>query len=653
MLLLGRVRFDLETRRLYDRDGDIFLRPQSLEVLLSLARHRGEVVEKEALIGEAWGHLHVTDDSLTQCISDIRKSIRDKRRHIIRTVPRRGYMLNATELTEDADRPPPRRPALLAVASVALLASFGLGGLKLADTLSHARPADAPPSLAVMPFRNPGADPREAYFVEGITEDLILDLSRLRNLEVTSRNTAFAYSKRNLSDRELAAALGVRYLMQGSVRRQDDILRVNVEMVDTVENRYVWAEQFEEAAGDIFSVQDRVKARIVSALSVHLSEDEADRLPTATPQHLEAYDLFLRARKARHQGTQRALRLTYWSLERALELEPDFAAAMIALAETNAFDFSGGNHPLEWERPPMLTRVAAERLASRARELAPGQAGPDIALARLRLGELRWETALDHARAAVRLEPQLSDAHVMLARTLSAAGFHSEALEEIRLADALDPVGSPEHHTVRGMALFGLRRMEEALESLADANAAAEISLDWRATSLAVALSGLLGRSPEAFDRGTQVFPSLSARMPVPLFAHAADQALLSDGLTRAGIVPHSGAQLVRGAALPGNEVRELILGTRSTGFCYATEYLPKMRVSSEGSVLWSLRDDINIVGTATVRGGRLCIAFENLPQLREGCFEIRHNAPSAPDKRAFPYVMQGAMTCFFDPSPD
>lgn len=156
-----------------------------------------------------------------------------------------------------------------------------------------------------------------------------------------------------------------------------------------------------------------------------------------TVKNIEAYEHYLRARHARHPGTLRSTRLAYWTLEKAIELEPGFAEALALLADVYALHYNGADHPMDWDRPPAIAGTAAEAFARRAKGLNPALGAPVIALAHLRLAELRFDAALPHARRAVELEPGLSESHVVLARSLSALGYHQEALRDRRRADRL------------------------------------------------------------------------------------------------------------------------------------------------------------------------------------------------------------------------
>lgn len=669
MIFVGEFAFDPDTGDVWDRSGKaVELRPKSIEVLRELANANRCIVSKTDLMDAVWPDVTVSEDSLYQCIAEIRRALSDEDHKLLKTVPRQGYKLLTTDgvdttgrqtavlgIARDTTDPlgtPPAAGKLrnwrLAAALVAIAAVF-VGWTVWPQNDSDGIDS-APPSLVVLPFRNMGDDARQDFFVDGITEDLILDLARLENLRVVSRNTAFAYRDRQMSDTEIAEALGVRFVMQGSVRRQDERLRVNVEIVDTLRDTHIWTEQYKTTVGDVFTVQDSLKEQIVEALSVHVMQGETDKLAAPQTNNLAAYELYLRGRKARHQGTLRAIRLTYWTLERAIELEPDFSDALIALAEAYAYDFSGINHAMDWERPPTLTRAAAERYATRARALAPGLAGPDIALARLRLGELRWQEAIEHAQAAVALEPQSPDAHILLARTLSAVGRHDEAFSAIETAGRLDPEGTPEQHAVRGMALFGLERLDEAMRSLAAANAATDISLHWSYTALAVSVAGHLGQPVTAFDRGTAVFRLLGADMPVPLFARTADQRRLEEGLAKSGLAQHASAQSIRGTQLDGDAIRTLLFGSQSSSSCYAALYNPTLRITKDGNMLWALRNDISLTGHARVENDMLCLYFDNLDHISPSCFEIRKNDPLLIEDLRESHAMIGAIPCFLSP---
>jgi class 3 adenylate cyclase/TolB-like protein len=346
----------------------------------------------------------------------------------------------------DAERPkgfrmPGRRlaPALALVLAL-VVAAAGAGLWWHSDRPSPADDAGRP-SIAVLPFAS--LDPEEAYFADGLSGDLITDLARIAGLLVVGRSAVAAYEDSALDRGELARRLGVRYLVEGDVRRVADRLRVNVQLTDTQTGDHLWAERFERGTADVFAVQDEIRRRIVEALSVRLSPAEAARLSRLPTTDLEAYDVYLRAGQAARAGTAAGLQQALALYERAEVLDPGFAEAFSADARAAAFVARNGFD--EVLNAP-VARQRAYRQAGRALELDPDAPGPFAVLAALQLIDGRHDDALASAERAVALGPSDADAHAAQALVLTFAGRFEEAMAAIELTLRLYPqlvVGDP------------------------------------------------------------------------------------------------------------------------------------------------------------------------------------------------------------------
>lgn len=553
------------------------------------------------------------------------------------------------------DPHPPRLRLWLTVAVAVAIVSLGLVFAPGLVRHQIAQPeAQTIPSLVVLPFRNLSDDRSQDYFVDGVTEDLITDLSQLDGLFVIARNTAFAYRDRPVT--ELAEELNIRYALEGSLRRQGSRIRVSAQLIDAATNRQLWGESYDREMTDVFAVQDDLKQQIVAALSVQLGADQEAVLSSRPIENIEAYDFYLRARNARYQGDLRSLRLAYWTAEKAIELEPDFAKALALLADLYALDYMGNIIPLDWERSPLIAKSAAEHFARRAQAVDSSIATPDIALAHLRLAELRFQDALIHAQQAVELEPGLSDTHVILAQTLSALGRHQEALMAVAEAFRLNPEAPTEQHAVQGMALFGLSDYEAALESFKAARAVAIVSLNWQNTALAVAAAGFAGTtwtvSGNRSILGSMApFDAVQTIVGFPIFAAPEDQSRLVEGLRLAGVPEYRGdvvSQTVQ--SLDDSAIEALLFGREATSFCHTVEYSPALQISKQGEALWKLRHNISETGQARVEDGRLCLRFPVIGRDRDLCFRIYPNDPPAINSKGHTYVMDGPLLCFFTP---
>ena len=250
------------------RNAAVALRPQSLAILKLLAVRPGVLVSKDEIMFAVWPNIAVTDDSLVQCVTEIRKALGDDRHAIIKTVPKRGYVFEPGAQKEIS--PAAKSWTAFAVATAVALA-IGAG------LLWFSRP---PPglvqrqSIAVLPFENLSDDPQQAFFADGIAEDLLTDISRLSGVFVIARNSSFAYRGKAADARLVARELGVRYVLEGSVRRADGKVRINVQLVDGTTGSQQWAERYDGVYADIFALQDRVTKAVVGALAVQLTGDE-------------------------------------------------------------------------------------------------------------------------------------------------------------------------------------------------------------------------------------------------------------------------------------------------------------------------------------------------------------------------------------------
>ena len=344
----------------------IRLQPRVMQVLVALARADGEVVSRDELLASCWDGLAIGDDAINRCIGRLRRLADEEApgAFTIGTLPRIGYRLSQAA---DPASPPPAQAA--------------------AHKLS----------ICVLPFANVSDDPQQEYFSDGISEDIITDLSKVSALSVVARNTAFTFKGRNVNIPDVARELGVSHVLEGSVRKAGDRVRITAQLVDGAAGDHIWAERYDRDLTDIFALQDEISEAIVTALKLKLMLQEKQAIERRGTDSVEAYDLYLLARSyylAGNYGDPRRDEAIERLTGRAVEIDPGYAEAWALLAS--------GQYSLHRNH---------------------GRPSGGMA-------------ALDRALA---LNPDLAEARALKALKLSEAGRQNEAAAEIAVALRLDP----------------------------------------------------------------------------------------------------------------------------------------------------------------------------------------------------------------------
>jgi TolB-like protein/Tfp pilus assembly protein PilF len=312
------------------------------------------------------------------------------------------------------------------------------------------------PSIAVLPFDNLSHDPDQEYFSDGLIEDLITDLSQLSALFVTSRHAVFQYKGRPASPRQVADDLGVRYVLEGSIRRAANRVRINAQLIDATTGFHLWAQRYDRNLEDIFALQDEITGAIVSALEVHLTPRERAGIERRYTDNLEAYDLFLHAREGFWRRTRDGAAQARTSLERAIALDPTFAAAHALLAEICRsewwYGWSDDEHALDH----------ALRLARRGVALDDSLPFAHMFLGWIHLWRGEHDPAIAEAKRCLALDPNNAEGHVRLGHILDQAGRPVEGLPLIETGMRLDPHYPTMYLFWMGHALHSLERYDEA-----------------------------------------------------------------------------------------------------------------------------------------------------------------------------------------------
>jgi adenylate cyclase len=405
-----KLTMDLERMSVAGPAGTIDLRPKSFEVLRYFAEHARRIVTKDEVLETVWSGVTVTDESLTRCVSDIRRAISDDGQRIIRTVPRRGYLFDPVDL---AFEPTGDAPAV---------APHRLQPLPVDPSRT---------SIAVLPFRNLSGDPEQEYFADGITEDLITDLAKLSGLHVIARNTAFTFKDRPAVAPLVASELRVGFVLEGSVRKAGAAVRVTVQLVDGPSGRSVWAERYDRELRDIFSIQDEITRAIVHQLRIRLLPEEQELIGQTSTRDVEAYSYYLRGREFLHRRSKPFLELARRMFDKAIDLDPSYAKAYAGVADCDSFLrlHYGVQIPIE-----RILATSARALDLQA-GLAEAHASRGLALSLLgRYSEAM--AALDEALAA---NPGLFEAHYFTARACLSQGWFEQAAHHFKRAAEIHP----------------------------------------------------------------------------------------------------------------------------------------------------------------------------------------------------------------------
>ncbi len=402
--------------------------------------------------------------------------------------------------------------------------------LPVATVASEQLPLADGASIAVLPFDNMSGDPEQEYFADGITEDIITEISRIPGLLVISRNSTFTYKGKAAKAQDVCSDLGVRYVLEGSVRKAGERVRITAQLIDGRSGGHLWAERYDRELADIFAVQDDVTKKIVDALEVKLADKVRGwpaRMETDKP---EAYDCVLRGREQYRQfskdGNLRACQL----YEKAIELDPNYAAAYAGLALTCLHDWFLGS-------PDALDR--AYELALTAEVQDPSLPLVYEALGNVCLFKKQHEEAVAAARQWVKIEPGNADVYANLAGALHFSGEHDQVIPLIEKAMLLNPFYPFYYMLYRGLALLAMERYEEALEALK--RSAAHNPEAFPAHLYLAACFGLLGKDASAREAMAEVYrinPDFSTAWMQTFLSYkrAADLDRLVEGLRKAGL---------------------------------------------------------------------------------------------------------------------
>ena len=390
------------------------------------------------------------------------------------------------------------------------------------------------PSIAVLPFTNMSGDAEQEYFSDGMTEDLITDLSKVSGLFVIARNSSFVYKGQSVKVQEIGRDLGVRFVLEGGIRKAGNRVRITAQLIDAGSGGHLWAERFDRDLTDIFATQDEVVEKIVGALAVTLTQGEERRLRRRGTSSVEAYETWLRARESLSRSTREGVAQARAMHLRAIELDPHFAAPHAGLSRAAISDYVS-----DWAADPAQALDEAERWARRALELDDQEPVSHMAIGNVLLWRRNHAGALAEFGRMIELDPNFAQGHSATGLALMYAGRAAEALEAFAVAKRLDP-----HYTsivlhFMAQTHFSLGQYETATKQLLERIARTPATDSSR--MMLASCYGHLGRADDARAAWAgllKVNPgfSLAQRERVLPYKNAADFQRIVEGLAKAGL---------------------------------------------------------------------------------------------------------------------
>ncbi len=521
----GCVRFafenhvlDLDRRELTRGSEPVAVGPQVFDLLMYLLRNREHVVTKDDLVAAVWGGRIVSDSTLTSHINALRKAIGDTgdEQRLIRTIARKGYRFVAdVRETDGANTPSRERSAMPPQA------------ITLPDR----------PSIAILPFLNLSGDPSQDYFVDGVVEDITVAMSRIGGLFVIARNSSFTYKGRAVDVKQVGRELGVRYILEGSLRQSANRVRMTGQLVDATTGANLWSERFEGRLDDIFALQDQLTEEVVGAIAPQLERAEIERAKHKPTESLDAYDYYLRAMAKLHHGTREDSDEALGLFSKAIELDAEYAPAYAMAAWCYVW-----RKVNDWMKDRAKEFAEGTRLTRRAIEL-----GMDDAVALTRAGHALAHLAddldaglalLDRAKI---LNPNLAAAWFLGGFVRVWRGDPDGAIEHFAQAMRLSPRDPETYRMQAGMAVAHLfaGRFDEA--SSWASKPLQDLPSFVMAVAIIAASHALAGRTAEAqraMRHLRQIDPALRIAtigdwLPI---RRPQDLATLSDGLRKAGL---------------------------------------------------------------------------------------------------------------------
>ena len=505
---------DGDLRELTCAGTTVPLQPQVFDLLLYLVAERARVVTKDDLISQIWSDRIVSDSALNSRINAARKALGDDgaTQRLIKTIPRKGFRFVGDVREEAAAKPAPAEAAP-----------------------NSPRIVSDRPGIAVLAFENMSGDPAQDYFGDGISEDILTALSKQRWFIVIARNSSFTYKGRAVHIKQIADELGVRYIVEGSVRKVDNRVRITAQLNDATTGGHLWAERYDRELIDVFAVQDEITERIVAAIEPQIHAAENFRTHRKPPASLDAWDLLMQALSHYWRITPQDHAAAQKLLERAIAIDPEYGQALAVLAASHMF----GVH-LGWAELA-TTAPIAENAALAAMRCDHENAWAHAALGSVCFSTSRLTDALSEFEQALALNPNFSLAQGYYALALSYAGRSSDSFEAAQKAIRLSP-RDPSlaiYYGIAGYARFTERHYDEAIALAREAiRHRGELTGAYRVLAVSAGMIGDVALADMALGELRRTQPNISldwiaTQLP---WANDADREHYLEGFRRAGL---------------------------------------------------------------------------------------------------------------------
>ncbi|NYJ14273.1 TolB-like protein/Flp pilus assembly protein TadD [Rhizobium leguminosarum] len=531
---------------------------------------------------------------------------------------------------------------------MALLALLGLLIAASATVFAWQWPHKQRASIAVLPFANL-SDQTQEYFADGITDNLITDLTRLSKFDVISQNSVFAYKEKPHVLADIRRDLGVRYIVEGSVQRMGDLMRVNAQLVDTESGDHLWANRFDRSGADVFAVQDSMSRQIANALGLELSPSEAERIARPPTANLEAYDYYLRAEQAARTGRRSQMLEALALFDKAEELDSGFAEAFASDAHATAYVWRSAYDDV---LQSALARKRAYDKASRALALDPELPSPYAVLAIMQVVDRRYEQAIASAQKAMSVGPADAEAHMAAAYVQLISGNHADAVAAVEKALRIDPNPSAVDRYTAGMIFYLQRDYDRAIDSFKRAGYGSQGNGEF-VTALAMAYVRV-GRIDEARATVAEAERLLGGRDCLASWrlgnAHFRDEdlAFILDALREAGLPEWPfGFQGNEQNRLKGAEIAATIMGKLLRGKTEPSESPALMQVQLDGKAAFRSASQM-MTEKVSVKGDLLCEQSENAFG-RPDCGPVYRHANPA-DETSYAYA-NSTKVFYFSPA--